>query len=78
MDINTFVKEFAAQFDVTAPESFTAETKFRELEEWDSMLALSIIAMVDEKSNIRLTGDDIRNSNTIGEIFEKVSAKLNG
>ena len=75
MEIEKFVSQFAAQFDVTPAESFKADSNFRETEEWDSLIALSIIAMADEEYGVKLTGDDIRNSVTINDIFEKIKAK---
>ena len=75
MDITTFVSNFAAQFEDTPVADFTAETKFRDIEEWDSLIALSIIAMADDEYGVKLTGDEIRNSATIQDIFEVIKAK---
>ena len=75
MDIKVFIENFAEQFDDTTVEMLNAETKFRELEEWSSLIALSIIAMVDEVYGITLNGEDIRGSQTIGDLFNKVVAK---
>ena len=75
MDIKEFIENFAAQFDDTEAEAFTAETNFRELEEWSSLIALSIIAMVDEEYDVTLKGDDMRAANTIQELFDIVNAK---
>ncbi len=75
MDINAFIDNFAAQFDDTDRSAFVADTKFRELEEWSSLIALSIIAMVDEEYEVTLKGDDIRNSTTIQDVFNVVVAK---
>ena len=74
--LNEFVELFAEQFDETDASVFTAETRFRDLEEWSSLIGLSIIAMVDEEYDVTLKGDDIKTSNTIQDIFEKVQAKL--
>ena len=76
MEIKEFVENFAAQFDETDASVFTAETRFRDLEEWSSLIGLSIIAMVDEEYDVTLKGDDIKTSNTIHDIFEKVQSKL--
>lgn len=76
MEIETFIKNVAAQFEETAPESFSAETKFRETDEWSSLVALSIIAMVDEEYDVTLKGDDIKNANTINDLFETVKQKM--
>ena len=48
MEIQDFIVKFAEQFDETDVTEFVASTKFRELDEWSSLIALSIIAMVDE------------------------------
>ena len=69
MDLNDFVKHFGEQFDETPLELFEAKTVYKELEEWSSLTALSIIAMVDEELEKRITGADIRNSNTIEELY---------
>lgn len=72
MTINEFVRHFADQFDETDPSLFSSETKFRDLDEWSSITALSIIAMVDEEYDVTLKGDDIKNSETVADIFEIV------
>ena len=46
MELKTFIENFAAQFDETDESVFGAETVFKELEEWSSLIALSVIAMI--------------------------------
>ncbi len=75
MELNVFIENFADQFDETDASVFTAETKFHELEEWSSLIALSIIAMVDEEYDVTLKGDDIRNAVTIEDLFNTVKCK---
>lgn len=75
MEINEFVKKFAEQFDDTPASSITASTVFKDLEEWSSLIALSIIAMADEEYDVTLKGDDIRNATTIEDLFNTVKAK---
>jgi len=75
MYINEFIKHFASQFEDTNIELFSAETKFRELDEWTSLHALSIIAMVDDEYGVKVKGDDIRNSITIEDLFKIVQNK---
>lgn len=71
-----FVSNFAAQFDETEESVFTPETRFREIEEWSSLIALSVIAMVDEEYGVTLKGDDIKKSETIADIYNIVMAKF--
>lgn len=75
MEIKEFIEKFAEQFDDTDASEFKAETVFKELDEWSSLIALSVIAMVDEEYDITIKGDDIRNSNTIEDLFNAVKAK---
>lgn len=76
MELNEFVAKFAEQFDETEASVFTPETNFREIDEWSSLLALSIIAMADEEYNVTLKGDDIKNSHTVKDIFEIVNSRI--
>lgn len=76
MEMQKFIENFAAQFDDTDASVFTAETKFRDIEEWSSLIGLSLIAMVDEEYDVALKGDDIRNAQTVGDLFNTVKSKL--
>lgn len=76
MELQEFVEKFAEQFDETDASEFAACTKFREIEEWSSLIGLSVIAMVDEEFDIALKGDDIKNANTIEDIYNTVQSKL--
>lgn len=76
MEIKDFISNFAAQFDDTEESAFTAEIKFRELDEWSSLMALSIIAMVDEEYDVQLKGEEMRSANTIQELFDLVASKV--
>lgn len=69
MELQEFIENFAAQFDETEASEFTATTAFKGLEEWSSLIALSVIAMVDEEYDVTLKGDDIRNASTIEDLF---------
>lgn len=75
MELKEFIENFAAQFEETDESVFTAETKFRDLDEWSSLIALSIIAMVDEEYDITLKGDDIRAAGTIEDLYNIVKSK---
>lgn len=75
MDLQQFIQQFAEQFDDTDLTEFSAETKFKELDEWSSLIALSIIAMVDDEYDVQIKGDDVRNTNTIAELFEIVKGR---
>jgi thiol-disulfide isomerase/thioredoxin len=50
--------------------------EFKELEEWSSLTALSVIAMIDEEYDVKIKGDDVRNSQTINDLYEIVKSRL--
>jgi acyl carrier protein len=75
MEISKFVQDFELLLDEVEPGSITTETIFRDLEEWSSLIALVVIAMVDEEYDIKLSGDDIRTSVTVKDLFDKISVK---
>ena len=64
-----FIENFASQLDETELEMLAPDTAFRELEEWSSFLALSIMAMVKTEYDVELSADEMRNANTIQELF---------
>lgn len=72
MELKDFIEKFAEQFDDTDASEFKADTEFKALDEWSSLTALSIIAMVDEEYDITIKGDDIRNADTIEDLFNAV------
>lgn len=76
MDLNEFVAHFAEQFDATDESVFTPETRFREIDEWSSLIGLSVIAMVDEEYDVTLKGDDVKNSNTILDLYNIVKSRI--
>jgi len=75
MEIKDFIENFAQQFDDTDASEIKADTVFKELDEWSSLIALQVIGMVDEEYEVTLKGEDIRNSNTVEDLFNAVKAK---
>lgn len=71
-----FLEKFLVQFEETDSLGITLETRFRELPEWSSMIALSVIAMIDEEFQVKITGEDIRMSTTIYDIYNKVNERI--
>ena len=76
MDIKNFIENFADQFEDTEANVFTAETKYREWDEWSSLVALSILAMIDEEYDVQLKGEEMRATNTVRELYDLVVSKL--
>ena len=75
MEINEFIANFADQFDETDASVFNVDTKFRELEEWSSLIALSVMAMIDEEYDVQLTANEMRDAQTIQDLINIISSK---
>lgn len=75
MELQDFIQKFAEQFEDIDANSLTSDTNFRKLDEWSSLTALAVIAMVDEEYDIRIKGSDIRTAMTIEDLFNIVKSK---
>ncbi len=75
MELQEFVTNFANQFDETEPEEILADTKFHDIEEWSSLTAMGVIAMVRTMYGKVITGRDIRTCVTVEDLFNLVSSK---
>lgn len=75
MTLDEFVVAFAEEFDDTDMSEFKADTEFKTLDEWSSLVALSIIAMVDDQMDKIITGADIRGSKTIEDLYNLALTK---
>lgn len=75
MDVNTFISKFAEIFDDTDVSALSPETNFRELDEWSSLSALGVIALADEEFDVELSIKDMREANTIQELYDIITKK---
>lgn len=74
MKLDEFVEKFADEFTETPASEITAETKYRELKEWGSLTALSILSMIDEEYDQMLAGATLRKFETVKELYEYVES----
>ncbi len=75
MEIKEFIQNFAEQFEDTDASVFTPETVFHDLDEWSSLIGLSIIAMIDDEYDVTIKGDELRAAKTVADVFELVKSK---
>ncbi|MCF8266993.1 MAG: acyl carrier protein [Ignavibacteriales bacterium] len=71
--MNDFIAKFSDIFENTDVSKFTPETLLSDIDEWDSLTALSLIAMAQQEYKVKISGDDIRKVTTIRDLFEKIS-----
>ena len=70
MNRETFITAFQEQFDDTVPSLINFETKYKDLDEWSSMMALVIIAFVDDSYSYGLSGDDFKKTETVEDLYQ--------
>lgn len=75
MELKDFITNFADQFEDTDPEEITAETKFHDLEEWDSLIALAVLNMTEKKFGKKITFDDMKACVTVENLFNVLASK---
>lgn len=69
MEIKEFIEKFAEAIEVENVEALTAETEFRELDEWSSLSVMLLIAFYDEEFGKELTQAQIKSANTLQDLY---------
>lgn len=75
MEIKSFIANFADQFDDTEASEILSTTKFHELEEWDSLIALAVLNMTEKKYGKKITFDEMKACVTVEDLFNVIAAK---
>lgn len=75
MELNEFVANFADQFDDTDPSEITAETAFRDLEEWSSLVGMGVIALAKTTYGKTVTGAELKTCSTVEDVFNLIKNK---
>lgn len=70
MDMQDFIEKFAEAIEMESVNDLKEDTKFRELDEWNSLAVLSVIAMLDEEYDIQIENADFKKLETIGDIAQ--------
>lgn len=75
MELKEFVANFADQFDDTDPSEIQAETVFRDLEEWSSLVGMSVIALAKTAYGKSITGAELKTCQTVEDVFNLIHNK---
>lgn len=75
MELKEFVENFAEQFDDTDPSEIQADTAFRDLEEWSSLVGMSIIALAKAQYGKTITGAELKACTTVEDVYNLVASK---
>lgn len=75
--MDEFLKAFRELFPDTPADEIGWDTEFKYLDDWSSMTTLTLIAMVEDNYDYILTSEQVRNSDTVEEIFEIIKNNQN-
>lgn len=67
-----FLENLKEVFEIEDRE-LSMNDKFREYPEWDSLVYLSIIAMLDDEYDIQIEESDFKKLLTIGDLYNAVN-----
>ncbi len=76
MNIQDIIKQIETEFNEVEPGTIKADTEFTAIENWGSMHALIIIALIDMEYDVTLTGSDLKEMKTVNDLFRIVKGKL--
>lgn len=74
MTLEEFVEKVQDELQETPAEQITADTNYKELDEWGSLASLSLISMIEEEYDKLITGADVRARNSVKELWEYVES----
>lgn len=75
MEIKEFISNFKEQFDDPDAVVLNADSKFRDLDEWNSLTGLMTIAMADEIYGVTLTPNELRSAETVQDLYSIIMSK---
>ena len=67
-----FWEFFAEVLEVNDTDSLTFATKIVDIEEWDSLVLLSFMALASQRFSVQLDWSKIKDATTVGELFNLI------
>ncbi len=74
MEISEFIEKLAEAIEIEDVDALTAETVFKELDEWSSLSVMLIIAFFDEEFDKQIEEKDIKGATTIADLYQLATA----
>lgn len=76
MNIEDFIEKLENEFDELEKGTLKSDTNFSDIEEWSSMHALIIIALIDTDYNVTINGEDLQKCKTVNDLFKIVRTRV--
>lgn len=75
MEVNDFLANFAEQFEDTDPSEIQLDTKFHDLDEWSSLVGMTILAMAKVSYNKTISGEELKKCVTVQDVYNLIKNK---
>ena len=75
MSLEKFIEDFEEAVEDVEAGTLSGTTKFRQLEPWDSLAVLTVIAMVDADYGARLKAEDLKSCDTLKALYQLVQTR---
>ncbi len=72
-----FTKQLVSEFEDVPENIIFPDTNYRDIPNWSSMYALIIIAFIDANFDVQLNANDLKNTQTVRDLYSIVCAKMN-
>lgn len=75
MSIEEFILKLEKEFDDVPLGTLKPVTNYKQMEQWTSMHALIIIAFIDSEFDLILRSEDLKNTETILDLYRIIEQK---
>jgi acyl carrier protein len=75
ISIEEFTTQLEAELEELTPGTLKPDTVYHEIDNWNSMYALLVIAFVDANFNVMLNAEDLRSTKTVRDLYNLVSTR---
>lgn len=75
MQIDHFIDRLHEEFDEVEPGTIKPESNFKDFNDWSSIYALILVAMVENEYGVELTIEDLRKVETVQDLFALVKSR---
>ena len=75
MVLEDFIVDFADEFDATDISEIKADTAFHKLDEWSSLTAMGVIAMVRTQYGKTISGKEMKECVTVEDLYHLINRK---
>tara|TARA_B100000787_G_C16087783_1_gene247485 strand:+ start:153 stop:371 length:219 start_codon:yes stop_codon:yes gene_type:complete len=72
MKEDKFIREFIEELEEIPNIKIDLNTRFRDLDDWDSMTSMMIITMIDENYDVIITPEEMLKAKTLKDLYNLI------